>query len=265
MDPVRSTVRSRDGTVIAFDRVGQGEPVILVGGALTQRTSPQAAGLVPTLAARCTVLNYDRRGRGDSGDTQPYAVEREVEDIDALIREAGGSAYVFGASSGGALALEAAASGLAIAKLALWEPPYSLDESGSHALREMTVRIKAALASGHPDEAVDIFMSDGAGMPDEALASLHDMPFWPGLVSMAHTLPYDMAAMGDGMVPRERAASVTVPTLVMDGEASDAEQRAVVQLLAEIMPNAQRRTLRGQDHAADPQAVAAMVAEFLAG
>lgn len=259
------TVHSKDGTTIAFDRVGSGDPVILVGGALTQRTSPQVEGLVPPLAERFTVLNYDRRGRGDSGDTLPYAVAREAEDLAALIAAAGGSAFVFGSSSGAALALEAAAGGLAITKLALWEPPLDVQDSNRSEPSGLAERIAALVASGRRSEAVEAFFVEGIGLPSEEVAPMRGMPWWLALEAMAQTIAYDLAIVGDGALLRERAPSVTIPTLVMEGGASDAGMRDAARALAAAMPNAQLLTLEGQDHAADPAVVAAAMAAFFAG
>src|SRR5215216_1992011 len=195
-------ITSNDGTTIAFDRLGEGPPVILVCGQSTDRSSN--AGVAALLAPDFTVFNYDRRGRGDSGDTAPYAVEREVEDIDALIKEAGGSAFVYGMSSGAALALEAAASGLAITKLALWEPPFILDDSRPRPPAD-TARIYTELVSrGRRGEAVEFFMRQVVGLPAEFVAQARKAPWWPAQEALAHTLAYDATIMGDYSLPSER-------------------------------------------------------------
>ncbi len=258
-------VRSQDGTSIAFDRLGKGRPIILVGGALSQRSSPRVAQFAALLAPHLTVYSYDRRGRGDSGDTAPYAVEREVEDIHALIQEAGGSAFVFGSSSGAALALEAAAHGLAIDKLALWEPPFIVDDSRPQLPEDHLARITELISSGRRGAAVELFMIEAVGVPAEAVAPMRGAPTWPALEAVAHTLAYDLIIMGDSSLPAERAAAVTMPTLVMDGGASPAWIRAAARALTDVLPNAQRRTLEGQDHAADPAAVAAVLVTFFSG
>src|SRR5437867_3728231 len=206
------TVISKDGTKIAYDKEGEGPAVILVAGALSVRF-PELSKL---LAPRFTVFNYDRRGRGDSGDTEPYAVEREVEDLDALIAEAGGSASVFGTSSGAILALEAAAHGLAITKLALWEPPFSVDADGPRRHKEYMTRLTELLAADRRGDAVELFMKL-VGIPPEFIAQAHHAPWWSATEDLAHTLAYDATVMGDSTVPTERVASVMVPTLVMDG------------------------------------------------
>jgi alpha-beta hydrolase superfamily lysophospholipase len=210
-------VTSSDGTTIAFDRLGDGPPVILVCGASTDRMAN--APLAALLAEHFTAFNYDRRGRGDSGDTPPYAVEREVEDIDALINEAGGSAFVYGTSSGGALALEAAACGLAITKLALWEPPFVLDES-RRPPADLVERYNEMIAAGRRGEAVEYFMTQVVGLPPEFVAYARNAPFWEAQEALAHTLAYDATVMGDGSLPTEWVSAVTAPTLVIAGGAS---------------------------------------------
>jgi hypothetical protein len=252
-------VSSRDGTTIAFDRMGDGPPVILVCGGSTDRmaNAPLAALLAPHL----TVFNYDRRGRGDSGDTAPYAVEREVEDIDAVINAAGGSASLYGTSSGAALALEAAASGLAITKLALWEPPFILDESRRPPADTATT-YNELVSAGRRGDAVEFFMAKVVGMPPEFVAGARTQPWWPAQEALAHTLAYDATIMGDYSLPTERAAAVTAPTLVMDGGASFAGMGETAQALADTLPDGQRRTLEGQSHDVDPAVLAPTLIKF---
>lgn len=255
------SVRSSDGTMIAFDRSGAGPAVILVGGAMSERS--MGAPLAALLAPRFTVFNYDRQGRGASGDTLPYAVEREVEDLDALIAEAGGSASVFGMSSGAILALEAAARGLAIAKLALYEPPFSVDDDGRRQHEEYATRLAELLAAGRRGGAVELFMQR-VGAPPEFIAQARNAPWWPAMEDRVHTLAYDATVMGDSSVPVERLARVTVPTLVIDGAETPAWARNAAQALAAVLPNARRRTLEGQTHAVAPEALAPVLAEFFA-
>jgi pimeloyl-ACP methyl ester carboxylesterase len=252
-------VTSSDGTTIAFDRLGDGPPVILVCGASTDRMAN--APLAALLGEHFTILNYDRRGRGDSGDTVPYMVEREVEDIDTLINEAGGSAFVYGTSSGGALALEAAASGLAITKLALWEVPYFLDES-IRPPADQVERYDEMIATGRRGDAVEYFMTKVVGLPPEFVAFARTQPFWQAQEALAHTLAYDATVMGDHSLPTEQAAAVTVPTLVMAGGTSFPFMRETARTLADILPDGQHRTLEGQEHNVAPEALAPVLAEF---
>jgi pimeloyl-ACP methyl ester carboxylesterase len=262
-----SSVQSRDGTTIAFDRSGEGPPVILVGGALQHRAmDPQTAQLAALLAPSFTVFHYDRRGRGDSGDTAPYAVAREVEDIEALIDEAGGSAFLYGMSSGGALALEAAAKhGLAVTKLALYEAPFMVDDSRPRPPEDWATRIGELAASDRRGDAVELFLTEGPGVPAEMVAQMRSTPVWPALESVAHTIPYDLTIMGDESLLAERVPSVAVPTLVIDGGASPAWMHNAADAVANALPNAQRRTLEGQTHEVSPEALAPVLEEFFAG
>jgi alpha-beta hydrolase superfamily lysophospholipase len=254
---------SKDGTVIAFDRLGDGPPVVLVSGGSVDRSSN--APLAALLASHFTVINYDRRGRGPSGDTPPYAVEREVEDIAAVIAAAGGSAGLYGTSSGAALALEAAAAGLAITKLALWEPPYIVDGSRPRPPADTATTYRELVAAGRRGDAVEFFMTKVVGLPPEFAAFARTQPWWPSQEALAHTLAYDATIMGDYSLPVRRAAAVTMPTLVMVGGASPAWMRGTSDLLAGIVPHAQQRILDGQEHNVAPEAIAPVLAEFFAG
>jgi pimeloyl-ACP methyl ester carboxylesterase len=255
-------VTSSDGTTIAFDRLGEGPPVILVCGGSTDRASN--APLAALLAEHFTVFNYDRRGRGDSGDTPPYAVERELEDIEALIGAAGGSAFLYGTSSGAGLALIAAASGLDITKLALWEPPYILDES-SRPPADQVERYNEMIAAGRRGDAVEFFMSKVVGLPPEFVAYARTQPFWQAQEAIAHTLAYDATIMGDYSLPTERAAAVSAPTIVIVGGASLPFMRETAQALADVIPDAQYRILEGQEHNVSPDAIAPVMVGFFAG
>jgi len=254
-----SKVTSRDGTTIAFDRMGEGPPVILVCGGSVDRMSN--APLAALLAEHFTVFNYDRRGRGDSGDTAPYAVDREVEDIEALIAEAGGSALLYGTSSGAALALEATASGLPITKLALWEPPFIPDESARPPANQVET-YNELVAAGRRGDAVEFFMTKVVGMPAEFVAEARNAPWWPAQEALAHTLAYDATIMGDYSLPTERAASVKAPTLVIAGGADFPWMRETAQALAEALPDGQTRTLERQGHDVDPAVLAPALVEF---
>jgi pimeloyl-ACP methyl ester carboxylesterase len=262
MGPNLKTVTSADGTAIAVDQLGAGPPVIMVVGAFNTRST--TAPLAAALQDRFTVLNSDRRGRGDSADTAPYAVEREIEDLDALIAEAGGSAAVFGYSSGANLALKAAAEGLAITKLALYEPPFVVDESHPRPPADLSARLAELIAAGRRGDAVELYQTEAVGMPEEVVARMRNAPFRAGLEAIAHTLVYDAAIIGDLTLPTELLASIRTPTLVIDGENSVPVMRAAAGAVAEGLPNGRRSTLPGQTHDINPEATAPVLADFLA-
>jgi pimeloyl-ACP methyl ester carboxylesterase len=261
-----NTVMSKDGTTIAFDQAGTGPALILVGGMFEQRAmdseTAQLAAL-PLLAQHFSVYHYDRRGRGDSTDTQPYAVEREIEDIEALIDAAGGSAFVFGISSGGALAFEAAlALGGKVEKLAIYEAPYNDDQQARQAWREFRRRLKQALAEGRHGDAVGLFMML-LGMPAEQLPEMRQYPIWPMWEAIAPTIAYDAAALGeDASVPTKRAAGVSAPALILDGGASYPFMHTTATALADAIPSGQHRTLEGQTHEVAADVLAPVLVEF---
>jgi pimeloyl-ACP methyl ester carboxylesterase len=259
-------VTSSDGTTIAFDRIGQGPPLVLVDGALCYRESGPNGPLAEALRSGFTVYTYDRRGRGDSGDTAPFAVEREVEDLAALIGVAGGSAFVYGISSGAALALEAANRGLPIPKLALYEAPFVVDDTRPPVPDDYRARLDALVAADRRADAVRLFLSKGARVPSIFVAMMRFMPAWPKLKGVAHTLPYDAEVMGDTQrgrpLPRDRWSNVTMPTLVIAGGKSQAWMRNGVRQLAEVLPDARYRTLEGQTHIVKPAALAPVLTEF---
>ncbi len=254
------TVTSKDGTSIAFDRMGGGPPVVLVSGGSVDRTSN--APLAQELVSDFTVLNYDRRGRGPSGDTQPYAIEREIEDIEAVIEAAGGSAHLYGTSSGAVLALEAAAAGLSVTKLALWEPPFILDEN-ARPPADQVEQYETMIAEGRRGDAAEYFMTKVVGMPPEFAAQARTEPWWPNQEALAHTLAYDARIMGDYSLPTEQAASVKAPTIVIAGGADMPFMRETAQALADALPDGQVRFLDGQGHNVDPTVLAPALKEFL--
>ena len=267
------TVISKDGTPIAFDRSGQGPALVLVAGATATRLAE--ASLAAALAPHFTVFAYDRRGRGDSGDTPPYAVEREVEDLVALITEAGGSAFVFGHSSGAVLALETPRLlPPRITKLALHEPPHIIDATHPPAPRNYAQHLMELVSSGRRGEAVAYFMTQ-VGVPAEMIAQMRHSPMWPGLEAVAHTLAYDVTIMGDTQSgdpsSLRKWAAVRVPTLVMDGTVflgraeSHVFLRHGAQALATILPDAQYRTLEGQDHGPADEVLAPALKAFFLG
>ena len=257
------TIRSSDGTPIVFDLIGFGPPLVLVGGAMQHRaidrSTPELAEL---LAPDFAVCVYDRRGRGDSGDTLPYAVEREVEDLAAVIDELGGTASVFGMSSGGAHALEAAASGLPIDRLAVYEVPYMVSADGARPPRDHRERLAALAGSGRPGDAVEFFLTRVIGMPAAVVEPMRETPIWPALERVAPTLAYDAAVMGDYSLPVERLTSVTPPTLVLNGDRSDPRLRAAARALWAVLPDVEHRVLAGQTHEVAPSALAPPLAEF---
>jgi pimeloyl-ACP methyl ester carboxylesterase len=259
---IPNRVTSRDGTVIAFDRIGSGPPLILVDGALCSRAFGPMAKLAPLLAKHFTVFIYDRRGRGESGDTRPYAREREIEDLAALIREAGGSAFVAGLSSGGALALEAARAGLPIKKVAAYEPPY-VEDQGSTCGTVHQAALEKLLAAGDRGGAVKYFMGPMVGAPGFVVFMMQLMPWiWRKLKAVAHTLPYDAAVMGDFVAPTARLAEIEVPTLAMHGGKTDARLARAAESIARAIPGATHRVLAGQNHNVDAKVLAPTLIEF---
>ena len=239
-------VRSADGTDIAFDRLGEGRPVILVSGASTSRAVH--ASLAELLAADFAVFNYDRRGRGDSGDTAPYAVEREIDDIGAVMTAAGGSAALFGNSSGAVLALRATAAGLPVARLALWEPPFMVDPDAPRRQREYLTRLEELIAAGRRGDALALFMTT-VGLPAEQIEGIRRSPMWPDLEAVAPTLVYDARVMGDSTLPADLGAAVRVPTLVLTGGDSGAWADDAAGAVTAGLPGARHHVLAGQTHA----------------
>jgi pimeloyl-ACP methyl ester carboxylesterase len=257
-------VISKDGTAIAFERSGAGPAIILVDGALCSRSFGPTPKLAPLLARNFTVFTYDRRGRGESGDTAPYAKEREIEDIDALIREAGGSAFVLGMSSGAALGLLAAASGLNITKLALYEPPFMVEGETRRPPTDHEPHLRQMILLGRRGDAIKYFMRDVVGMPTIFIIAMPFVfPIWSKLKAVAHTLPYDASVMEDYSLPAKRISSITMPTLVMDGEKTDARLRRSAQAVAVALPNAEHLTLQGQTHNVSAAVLAPVLVNFL--
>jgi pimeloyl-ACP methyl ester carboxylesterase len=254
------TVASRDGTTIAYDRRGTGPLLVLVGGAFQYRAfDPRTQELADRLADRRTVVTYDRRGRGQSGDTAPYAPEREVEDLAAVIAGNGERADVFAMSSGGALALDAAAAGVPIRRLALYEPPFIVDDSRAPLPADYVERLERA----DPDEAVAYFLTTAALLPKDMVAGMRQSPAWSGLTAVARTLAYDGALVHDVSRGTEaslqRWASVTTPVLVAVGGASTATFHRAAEALARALPAGEHAIVPGQAHDADPGALAPVV------
>lgn len=259
-----SKVTSADGTTIAYERSGSGPPVILVDGAMCYRASGPLRPLAAALNDHFTVYAYDRRGRGGSTDSKPYAVAREIEDLEALVAEAGGEAYVFAISSGAALVLAAAAAGVRFTKLALYEPPFVSETDGGAWSRDYTARLTELLAADRDGDAVALFMTS-VGLPAEAVAGMRTQPFWPLFEGIAPTLAYDNEVMGDSRVPRDVAAKITVPTLLLDGGDSPQLLRTAAKATAGAVPGAGYRTLEGQTHDVAPDALAPVLVAFFTG
>ncbi|MFJ8149424.1 alpha/beta fold hydrolase [Streptomyces sp. NPDC096094] len=250
---------SRDGTRIAYERTGQGPAVILVSGAMS--TGATVAPLAAELSGRLDVTVYDRRGRGASGDTEPYAVEREIEDLAALIEAVGGEASLYGVSSGGALVLRAAASGLPVRRVAVYEVPYAMDDAAARAAAEYRERLTEALGQGRRGDAVELFLRF-TGLGEEMIQGARQSPMWAGMESVAPSLAHDDAVLGDSLVPRSELASVTAPLLALAGGASDAWWHEAARAIAEAAPGGTYGTVERQTHMVEPGVLAPVLAEF---
>jgi len=255
------TVRSADGTTIAYETAGDGPPIILVGGAFNDRNTTRP--LAGKLAADFSVYGYDRRGRGGSGDTAPYAVRREIDDVAALIDRAGGTAYVYGLSSGAILAAYVAADGLPVTGLALFEPPFQV---GSHGGVEpgLAGRLTELVSAGRRGDAVALFLTGAVGVPAEAVAGMRGGPEWSWMEGLAHTLAYDITVTGEGL-PADRLATIAVPTVVVDSTGSPDRLRDAAAATAEAIPNATRLSLAGGFHEVPPEELAPALRDALLG
>lgn len=258
------TIRSPDGTTIAYDQAGEGPALILVDGAMSVHSSGGKSELAGLLAPHFSVYGYDRRGRGKSGDTLPYAVDREIEDIEALIDLAGGSAFLYGHSSGGTLVLHAAVR-LAgkVSKVAVYEAPHNDDPDAQRSWSEYLRELRQLLAAGRGGDAVALFMRY-VGTPEDQVEGMRQAPFWPAMEAIAPTLAYDHAAIiGEHWsAPVDLAAQVPVPALVMSGDAGLPFMPRTAQTLSEAMPHGQLRVLEGQTHNVAPGALAPVLAAF---
>jgi pimeloyl-ACP methyl ester carboxylesterase len=270
------TSKSADGTVIAYDRTGDGPPLIVTLGAFCDRKT-----FVPPadLTARFTVYTYDRRGRGDSGDTQPYSPDREVADLAAVVEAAsaaglasgagsasgaGARPFVFSHSSGAALALRAAARGVPFAAVVAYEAPYVIPGT-REVPREPAARIRDLVAAGRQGDAVRFWMTDVVRVPAQVVTMMERSPMWPGLEALAHTLPYDLALTGDQGVPTDDLAKITVPVLVLGGGNSPDWFHRTVRETAAAIPGARLIMLEGQDHGAPPEVISPVLTEFFLG
>ena len=257
-------VTSQDGTRIAYESTGSGPALVLVGGGLTDRSSD--ATLASTLANSFTVYTYDRRRRGDSGDTQPYAVEREIEDLEAVIAAAGGSAYVMGQSSGAVLTLRAAVHGLPITKLALYEPPVIVDATVREVVpADLVEQLTSLVAANRLFDATALFLTKGVGLPVEEVTPIKDSPMWPELERLAPATIYDAAITIENMTGKPLPAAwagMASPTIVIDGDQTWPWLNTAADEVAKVLPNAERRTLAGQTHFPEDAAIAPVLTEF---
>ena len=258
------TTTSRDGTTIAFTKRGSGPALIIVDGAFCYRENGPATELATVLAQHFTVFTYDRRGRGESGDTAPYSVEREIDDLRALTKEAGGAPYAVGISSGGALLLQAVASGVGVRKIALYEPPYLGGPNGPRSFEDARNRLQSFVSAGDRAGAVRFFMTDVYGAPR---AFAFAMPFlmpnaWRRNKLVVHTTPYDLTILGDRSVLDGRSSSISIETLVIGGEKSPKELRDAVVAVARALPKGHSRFLAGQDHNLSSRALAPVLVEY---
>lgn len=258
------TVTSADGTTIAYERTGSGPALILVGGAFSYRRFPMTLKIAAALAENFTVLNYDRRGRGDSGDTQPYDVRREIEDLEALIDAAGEPAYVWGLSSGAVLAMRAVAAGLPVPKLAVYQPPLRTEGGGAPADAE--ARLRALLANGDRNGAVRYFMTRAMGAPAPVVSIMRITPVWKRLAALAHTLPYDLAVLGEHAVGKAVDpgdwADVKAPVLVLGGAKAPKPVRDAAAALAAALPDGDHQSLPGQSHVVRADVLAPVLTDF---
>jgi pimeloyl-ACP methyl ester carboxylesterase len=262
---VAQKTRSADGTEIAFERVGEGPPLIIVGGAWNDRRSP--ADLAELLAPSFSVYTYDRRGRGDSGDTPPYAPEREIDDLEAVIEAAGGSAYLYGHSSGAELARQTTAGGISVTRLAMYEPPYIVDASRPPTPSDYVEHLDELARQDKGREIFEYFMTKAVGMPEEMVKPMLDTPMVEQMARIAHTVSYDariMSSTQEGKpLPLEWRDSVTVPTLVMVGAESPEWMHKGCRDLVRMLADVSFRMLEGQDHAVSPEALGPVLEDFL--
>jgi pimeloyl-ACP methyl ester carboxylesterase len=261
----RARVSSADGTEIAVEVSGTGRPTVLIGGALNDRTS--MTGLAQVLSPYCQVITYDRRGRGDSGDMSAgYQVEREMEDLRAVIGHVGGSAALFGHSSGAALALEAAVRGLPVERIAAYEAPYIPEGSRPRPAEDVAGRLLSMVRAGDRDGATVLFQTEVIGLPAEMVAGMRHSDMWGYLTGLADSLPYDYALFQPGLpVPAGRLAEIRVPVLAIAGSNTFPWIFEAAEQVARAIPAGRFLSLDGQDHGVlqRPEALLACLKEFL--
>lgn len=269
------SVTSADGTPIAFDLTGSGPTVVLVHGAFTGRAHPAMSAVADALAPWFTVVNYDRRGRGESGDIPPYAVDREIEDLAAIIVSTGasgasngsgggtGTAMAFGGSSGAALAIRAAARNPAITKLALWEPPYHVSVDAPRLPPDFAGQLDSLVRQGRRADAVEMFLVEAAEVPPAMVAAMRADPSWADAEGVAHTLAYEAAVMGPAnILPTRLLTAITQPTLVLTGGNSPRWIARAGQAVCDTIPRAIYRVLEGQTHNVAPEAIVPELLEY---
>jgi len=255
-------VRSKDGTPIAFERSGEGPALVIVGGPFDTRLSSRE--LTPLLANNYTVYEYDRRGRGDSGNSPIYSIEREVEDLAAIVTVAGGSAYLYGHDSGGALALEAASRGVHANKVAVWEPPYTADNIGDGGSSELLEQVGGQVAAGDNDRAAEVFL-EGSGTTAESIELMKVGPEWARIRALAPTLVYDLTLRNHGFVPVERFSSIHVPTIAFAGGTSPEWAARAARVIAGAIPDAIHETVDTENHDPDARTLATLLTEYFRG
>ena len=266
MNTTVETVTSADGTRIALERVGDGAPVVLIGGAFNDRST--VAALAATLAPDFTAITYDRRSRGDSGNNdRSFDINREFDDLAAVIEQAGGTASVFGHSSGGVLAIEAALRGLPVERLAVYEPSYIPSSARTQPGSDLYQRLVQLIGQDRRDEAVTLFQTEAVGLPAAMVESMQASDFWGWFTGLAHTLPYDVALHGDYEVPAARLAALRIPVLAVDGGQSPEWIRTGTRDVAASVPDGRYLTLDGQDHGVlhHPEALHPALSGFQAG
>ncbi len=259
------TVISKDGTSIAFDKTGTGPALVLVDGAFCSRDYGVTPKLVPLLSGSFTVYSYDRRGRGESSDAEPYSVDNEIEDLKTIIEKAGEAPFICGFSSGAALLLLAMDKGIKASGIALFEPPYIIDHHENTAPpADAGRRLTEFVRQGKRSLAVNYFMTDVMGMPGIMvfLFRCFGRSLWKRNESVAHTLPYEVTIMGNFSVPERIAASINIPTLLIAGEKSSRNLKNAVEALSHLIPKSQIRILKDQGHNVSMKVLAPCLIDF---